>query len=172
MSKFNKLFCIVFLAMFSLFNITIAHAAPTTDPALARATFSNDELLMWANQAAVAVNTYNYANYQQQFQSISQQYFTPDSWITYLNSLQNSGNIRTIVVKQMSLSATINGPSSISQQGVIQGRYTWKVQVPILITYENASGSKNQQSFTVTMDIERTSSTPQGVSIKQFMMSK
>lgn len=172
MRRYHKSIFSVFFALLSLFHVVLANAAPATDPALASATLSNDQVIQWANQAAVAINTYSYSNYQQQFQTYSQQYFTPDSWITYLNNLQNSGNLRTVVEKQLTLAATTNGNATILQQGAIQGHYNWKVQIPIIIDYTNAAGLSNKQAFTVTMDIERSANTPQGISIKRFMMSK
>jgi len=53
---------------------------------------------------------------------------------------------------------------------VINGRYTWRVQMPILVKFTGASG-ETQRHFVVTMNVQRTNTldTAQGIRIIDFV---
>jgi intracellular multiplication protein IcmL len=58
-------------------------------------------------------------------------------------------------------------------EGVINGRYAWKINLPMLITYESASDNI-RQPVSVTMIVTRVSTldTPKGIAIAQFYASE
>ena len=60
----------------------------------------------------------------------------------------------------------------VLEQGLMAGRYTWKVQIPMLITFQSAS-QFSQQAVTVTMLIVRVSplDSPRSIGIAQFIVS-
>ena len=57
----------------------------------------------------------------------------------------------------------------IEQRGVLQGRYTWRVAVPLLVSYQTAS-VKTQEKILVRMVISRVPvvQTPRGIAVMQF----
>lgn len=127
-------------------------------------------LLQWASTAAVAAFTFNFVNYRQELQAASE-FFTPEGWQAFLRGLQQSNNLAAVRAKRLVVSAVPTGAPIIMQSGrVVNGRYTWRVQMPMLITYESAS-QVTQQSVVVTMVIARIStlSSPRGIGIAQFI---
>lgn len=130
---------------------------------------STASLLQWANTAAVAAFTYNFVNFRAELQAASE-FFTPEGWQAYLESLRTSNNLVAVRAKQLVVSAVATGAPVITQQGVVGGRYTWQVQMPMLVTYESPS-QVTQQSLMVNMVITRVSTldSPRGIGIAQFI---
>jgi intracellular multiplication protein IcmL len=130
------------------------------------------ELLQWANEAVVAAYTYNFVNYREELQDTSQ-YFTPDGWTQFQTGLKASRNLETVIARKMVVSATATGAPSITDQGILNGRYAWRIKIPLLATYEN-NNERIQQPVTVNILVLRVSNleTPKGVAIAQFYASE
>lgn len=133
--------------------------------------FSTSAVLQWSNEAAVAAYTYNFVNYRQQLQKASN-YFTPTGWENFERALQSSNNLKTVLERKLVVSAVATGAPIIQQRGAIAGRYAWKLQLPILVTYQSAS-SNYQQALTITMIVTRVPvlNDPKGIAISQFIAS-
>lgn len=133
---------------------------------------STAELLQWATVAATSANTFNFANYRKELQEASR-FFTPSGWKEYQKELKGSRNLETVLAKKLTVSAVATGAPIILDQGVVLGKYKWKIQLPILITYESSS-TKISQPLVVNMLVTRVSTldTPQGVAIDAFYMSE
>lgn len=132
---------------------------------------SDSALLQWANQAAVAAYTYNFATYRKELQDASE-YFTPEGWNDFETALQSSRNLETVINKKLVVTAVATGAPVILDRGILNGHYSWKVQMPLLVTYESAS-TTIQQPILVTMLITRVSTlnVPKGIAIAQFVAS-
>ena len=64
---------------------------------------SASALLSWANQAAVAAFSYNFANYRQALQDASD-YFTPEGWKDFQAALESSNNLSAVITKKLVVS--------------------------------------------------------------------
>ncbi len=131
---------------------------------------SDSAVLQWANQAAIAAFTYNFVNYRSELQA-SSGFFTADGWTQFLNALQDSNNLDAVKAKKLVVSAVATRAPIILQKGLLNGVYAWRVQMPILVTYQSAS-EFSQQSNVVTMLITRISTlnSPRGIGIAQFVV--
>lgn len=131
---------------------------------------SDSAVLQWANQAAIAAFTYNFVNYRDELQS-SSGFFTPEGWDQFLNALQQSNNLDAVKAKKLIVSAVATRAPIILQKGVLNGNFSWRVQMPILVTYQSAS-EFTQQNNVVTMLITRVSTlnSPRGIGIAQFVV--
>lgn len=140
--------------------------------ALSSPVVSTAELLQWATVAATAANTYNFVNYRKELQEASQ-FFTPSGWKEYQKELKGSRNLETVLAKKLTVNAVATGAPIILDQGVVAGRYKWKIQLPVLLTYESST-TKISQPLLVTMLVTRVSTleTPNGVAIDAFYMSE
>jgi intracellular multiplication protein IcmL len=139
---------------------------PLSEPMLAPA-----ELLQWAHLATIAAYTYNFVNYRDAFQQL-QNSFTPDGWSYFESALQSSRQLETVIAKKLVVTAVATGTPVILDQGVISGRYAWKVQIPILVTYQSPN-EQTQQPLIVLLTISRvpTVDNPKGIAIVQFVSS-
>lgn len=131
---------------------------------------SDSAVLQWANQAAIASFSYNFVNYQDELKAASS-YFTPDGWQQFIEALQQSNNLDEVKAKKLIVSAVATRAPIILQKGSLNGRYAWRVQMPILVTYQSAS-QFTQQNNIVTMLISRISTldSPRGIGISQFVV--
>lgn len=132
---------------------------------------SNSALLEWANTAATAAYSYNFVNYRQALQQAGD-YFTPEGKQMFFSAVKSSNNLQAVLAKKLIVSAVATGVPVVLEQGLLAGRYTWKVQIPMLITFQSAS-QFSQQSVTVTMLIVRVSplESPRSIGIAQFIVS-
>jgi intracellular multiplication protein IcmL len=131
---------------------------------------SDSAVLQWANQAAIAAFTYNFVNYRDELQA-SSGFFTAQGWDQFLSALQQSNNLDAVKAKKLIVSAVATRAPIILQKGVLNGSYSWRVQMPILVTYQSAS-EFTQQNNVVTMLITRVSTlnSPRGIGIAQFVV--
>jgi len=128
-----------------------------------------NELLQWAERASVAAYTYNFVNYREALQRV-QNDFTPDGWKYFEKALKDSMTLETVIAKKLVVSAVATGAPVILDQGVINGRYAWKVQMPLLVTFQSST-EQTQQSLIMTMVISRvpTVDVPRGIAIVSFV---
>lgn len=153
------------MIIFSLFillgaNISTAEAdqAPTTNQCssdLTQSNISEAALLVWANEAAVATFTYDFVNLETELQTISN-YFTPDSWKEFYKVLEQSDNLSAVKAKKLLVTAAPFRAPIILQAGLLNGRYSWRVQIPLQATFQN-NLEYAQQNLKVTMLIARAS---------------
>lgn len=138
---------------------------------LSQPNMSSSALLQWANSAAIAAYTYSFVNYRSELQAASE-FFTPDGWRAFLDQLKTNGNLDAVIDKKLIVSAVATQAPFILEEGELNGRYTWKVQMGMLITYQSASQVAPQQ-VVVTLLIQRLSplSSPKGIGISQFIVS-
>lgn len=132
---------------------------------------SDSAVLQWANQAAIAAFTYNFVNYREELQA-SSGFFTPSGWHEFLRALNNSNNLQAVTEKRLIVSAVATRAPIILEKGRLNGVYSWRVQMPVLVTYQSAS-EFSQQNNIVTVLIQRISTlnSPRGIGISQFIVA-
>ncbi|MBU0743831.1 MAG: type IVB secretion system apparatus protein IcmL/DotI [Gammaproteobacteria bacterium] len=140
--------------------------------ALSEAMLSPGELLQWAHGAAIAAYTYNFVNYRDAMQQLQNQ-FTPKGWVYYEDALRASRNLEMVIAKKLVVSAVATGTPVILDQAVIDGRYSWKVQIPLLVSYQSPN-EQTQNPVIVMMIISRvpTVDMPKGIAIVSFVASE
>lgn len=127
-------------------------------------------LLTWSSRAALAAFSYNFLDYQDDLQQM-RQYFTAAGFDNYIAALQQTGNLDTVLEKRLVVKAVVTEVPVIVQHGLIKGRYAWKIEIPMLISYVSANESIDQPVM-VTMLVTRVSTQdkPQGIAIAQFVV--
>lgn len=130
-----------------------------------------DMLLSWATRAAVASYSFNFLDWQNDLTDV-QKYFTSTGFKNFVEALQNSGNLDTVVAKRLVVQGTVVDVPRIVQQGLIKGRYAWKIQIPMLVKYISAN-EELRQPVLVTLLVARVPTTqkPEGIAIAQFVVA-
>ncbi|MDX2346421.1 MAG: type IVB secretion system apparatus protein IcmL/DotI [Legionella sp.] len=149
---------------------TSIHGRITPLFALSQPNQSDSAVLQWTNQAAIAAFTYNFVNYRTELQA-SSEFFTASGWTQFLNALEASNNLDAVKAKKLIVSAVATSAPIILQKGLLNGRYSWRVQMPLLVTYQSAS-EFSQQRNVVTILVTRISplNSPRGIGISQFIV--
>lgn len=114
---------------------------------------TNRYLLQWAGLAARACFNLNFVDFQKQLQSAATN-FTPNAWQSFMDALKNSGSIDSLTENKLVMRAVVNGAPIILGQEIVHGRYTWQVQIPLLVTYTSAN-QQRKTNYIITMNIAR-----------------
>lgn len=139
-------------------NISEAEQAITANQCssdLTQSNLSEAALVVWANEAAVATFTYDFVNFETELQTASN-YFTPNGWKEFYKALEQSDNLSAVKAKKLLVTAAAFRTPIILQAGLLNGRYCWRVQIPLQVTYQNDS-EYTQQNLAVTILIARAS---------------
>jgi intracellular multiplication protein IcmL len=152
MRNLTKTILLIFLAL-SLVACTHSPFSQRSDYISLTKPVSDESVLVWANEAAVSVYSYNFASYRKNLQDASA-YFTPTGWKTYMQALQQSGKLKAVIEKKLVVSAVATGAPLILKKSLEQGRFTWTVEIPMLVTYQSAHAQRNYPSI-ITMTIVR-----------------
>lgn len=136
---------------------------------LTQPTVTNDFLLQWVSIATRSVMNLDFVHYQDQLNQ-AQIYFTPGGWKKFQDALQKSGLLPTVLSKKLMMTAVVSGAPIIVNQAVLNGHFTWTVQMPVLVTFSSAS-ENSQTKLVVTVNVQRVSTldTTQGIQISDFL---
>ena len=137
------------------------------------ASISTQDVSNWAVEAAQAAYSYDFVNYHAQLQS-AQKYFTNYGWQNYMKALSASNNFRALTTRKFVVIAKVVAPPKLLVQGVLVGAYSWKFEMPVLVTYLYPpfnDQSKFQNPLIVTMIVQRQSllQSYQGLGILQLI---
>ncbi len=95
---------------------------------------TNTYLLQWAALATRVVYNLDFENYTKQLDNESS-YFTPAGWNSLMNAMKSSGAIDSLKNNKLFMAGIVNGPAVILDQEMVHGCYSWRVQLPLLVTY-------------------------------------
>lgn len=121
--------------------------------ALDQPVITSPYLLQWASQATRAAFNLDFVNYQDQLNN-SATYFTPNGADSFKSALKSSGLLGDITGKKLDMNAIVSGAPVILNRYVRGGRYTWVVQLPLLITFTSASATEHA-NMVATLKIQR-----------------
>lgn len=131
---------------------------------------SQEQLLSWASQAAIAAYSFNFLDYRSNLQN-ARKYFTPEGFDNFVKALDESGNLKAVVERRLVVKPVITDVPILVKEGMIGGiRYGWRIQIPMLIQYVSAS-DKIEQPVLVTLLVVRVSTldNSEGIAISSFV---
>ena len=131
----------------------------------------SDTLITWASKAAVSAYTFDFDGYTSEIE-LAKPYFTPAGWTAYQAGISTVAD--RVFAQKLFVNGVVSGPPVISNQGELPGHgYSWRIQIPFLVTYQSAEKTE-AQSYYVSMTIVKVPTTvnPQGIGIEQFEMTK
>ena len=128
-----------------------------------------NEVLSWATRAITQSYTLSFVNYREQLQA-AREHFTKDGFEGFESALTDSGILDAILENQFVTSAVPRGAPVIVAEGIIAGFYAYKVEVPVVVTYQSSS-NRTAQDLLVTAVIVRRSELehPMGLGIAQLL---
>src|SRR3989339_1228598 len=110
-------------------------------------------LVQWAALAVRASFNLDFVHLESDLGN-AKPYFTADGFTAFLNALKTSSVLQTIEGSKLVASAVVTKSPVILNKEIIGGRYSWEVQMPVLVTYTSASAS-TQQQLIATVLIQR-----------------
>ncbi|MAE52062.1 MAG: type IV secretion protein IcmL [Micavibrio sp.] len=139
--------------------------------ALSEPNLSTPALMSWVAQAATEVMTFGFNDYRRRLQEASRN-FTRRGWESFTSALQRSRIIEMVEANQQVVTAAPQGAPVLESEGQVAGRYQWVVQVPLIVTFQSGSRTKND-SMLISVVVVRVPrlETPNGVGIEQWIAS-
>ena len=100
--------------------------------------------------------------------------FEDEAFRSFLTSLQSSGILDMIRDKRLSVSAVVTRAPVIIASGLVGGKATWKVEFPLVVSYESSQGVESTQHLMATVLVCRASTvtSPRGVVIQQVVLKR
>ncbi len=140
---------------------------------LDRPSLTQAGLLNWTSEVITDLLSLNFLHWKGQLTE-SRKYFEAKAFKSVIKSMQANGIIASIEEKRLNVSATISKAPVIVASGVVQGRATWKIEVPIVVSYESSRGVEITQKLLATVLVHRTNTAvqPRGVEIKQLILAR
>lgn len=111
-------------------------------------------LLQWATSVVVASRNFSFANVDQVLES-QRSHFSKHEFAAMKDTLENSGAFREIIDKHLVQTCVPTGPSIISGEGVINHQQTWRIQFPILVSYQGSRGVVATSRQIAIVDVSR-----------------
>lgn len=108
---------------------------PLSDPAV-----PDSFVTQWAANAVIQSFSLDFIHWRHQLQKASDN-FTNYGWKTFLAALKKSNNLTTLSSLKMVSNATLTGAPKVLKEEIVDGRYAWKIEMPILVTYTNGTRS-------------------------------
>lgn len=139
---------------------------------LFRPSVSTQALLNWATLAATATLTLDFVNYQKNLADLKQ-YFTRDGYDSFIAALNEAGTIETIQSKKLVSSAVAIGPAIIIQEDEKRGIHSWRIQVPLSVSYLSASAEERTiRLITLLIRQVPTDYAATGIGIDQYQATE
>lgn len=125
-------------------------------------------LLQWATFAITSIYTMDFVYYEKSLQDM-REFFTTSGYQNYMTQLKETNKIKDISEKKLVESAVLDGTPVVLSEDILNGLYTWKVIIPLLITYQGASQQSTQESKMITALVIKDPQSPKGIGIAQII---
>ena len=149
-------------------DLRLAPMVPLDQPLL-----TQDGLLTWASNAITGAMSLNFLEWREKLESI-RPHFEDQAFKSFLASLQSSGILDMIRDKRLSASAVATRAPVIIASGLVGGKATWRIEFPLIVSYESSQGVESTQKLLATVLVCRASTarTPRGVVIQQVVLKR
>ena len=137
--------------------------------ALDEPNLSTPALMSWTAQAATETMTFGFNDYRRRLQEASRN-FTRVGWASFTTALERSRIMEMVEANQQVVTAAPSSAPVLVSEGVVNGRYQWQVEVPMIINYQAGSQTRAARII-LTLLIVRVSKleSPNGVGIEQWV---
>ena len=130
-------------------------------------------LLGWASEAVAGALALNFLQWRTQL-TAARENFTQDAFQSFVKSMQDAGIISMIEEKRLSVSAVVSRAPVIVASGVQNGRMTWRIECPLVVSYESSQGIESTQRLLAAVLVQRvnTATSPKGFAITQVVFNR
>ena len=126
-------------------DLRLAPMVPLDQPLL-----TQDGLLTWASNAITGAMSLNFLEWREKLESI-RPHFEDEAFKSFLASLQSSGILDMIRDKRLSASAVATRAPVIIASGLVGGKATWRIEFPLIVSYESSQGVESTQKLLATV---------------------
>lgn len=128
---------------------------------------STDTLLRWVSLAVTNAYTLDFVDYQQQRESL-RNFFTKAGYKNFLEATES--RLQGVIKQKLIVTAVVSGTPVLLEEGSMSGFYAWRIQLPLLLSYQGASEKSTKENLAVSVLIMRmpTKEASTGIGIAQI----
>ncbi|MCP4022585.1 MAG: hypothetical protein GY729_12150 [Desulfobacteraceae bacterium] len=147
-------------------DVRLTSMAPLDQPAITKG-----GVVDWTSGVVRDTLTLNFLDYKKQLSGVKDNYFN-EAYTGLLKSLEKSGILPIILSKRLNLKTTIPESPVITASGILNGRYSYKVEFPAILSYESSNGIENTQKIIAKVLVQRVPVTVnhKAVQIRQLIL--
>ena len=149
-------------------DLRLAPLTPLDQPVL-----TQQGLLTWTTDTVTGAMSLDFLDWRKKLENI-RPHFENDAFTSFLDSLKSSGILDMIREKRLSASSIATRAPVIIASGLIGGRATWRIEFPLIVSYESSHGIESTQKLIATVLVARASTvtTPRGMVIQQVVLKR
>jgi hypothetical protein len=103
----------------------------------------------------MAITSLNYINYKEQLEA-QRDSFTPEAFDDFVRALQKSGITDMVIKNRLSMQGKPQAAPVIDAEGVDpSGVYSWKISLPVEISYQSSTGVAGVQKVIAQVLVRR-----------------
>lgn len=121
----------------------------------------------FGNRVALGLNSYDYVNWRRYLAPILDNYFTKSGRASYMRAFEDSGILERVRKNYYTVAAVSADEPVIIAEGLVSGRYTWGVEVPLTIYYRtNVDVLPENRVLTFTIvRVDPSPANPNGIAV-------
>ena len=117
---------------------------------------SDPALANWAGNTVIETLSFDFVGYKDQLFSVQDRY-TPGAFATLITSLKENQILSTILERRLILHTSMTGTPHVVSTAITNGRKTWMVEAPLLLSYESSNGVATTQRAMASIVVQRVS---------------
>ena len=149
-------------------DLRVAPLVPLDKPVL-----TQQGLLNWTTEVITDAISLDFLKWREKLTEV-REHFDTAAYKSFLASLNSSGVLEMIREKRLSVSAVVTQAPVIVSSGLVGGVATWKIEFPLVVSYESSNGVESTQRLLATVLVGRASTidTPRGVLVQQVVLKR
>lgn len=149
-------------------DLRLAPLVPLDQPVL-----TEQGLLNWTAETITNSMSLDFLDWRKKLDAM-RSHFDDEAYKSFLESMQSSGVLEMIQEKRLSASAIATKAPVIIASGLVGGIATWRVEFPLIVSYESSQGVESTQHLMATVLVRRasTAKTARGVVIQQIVLKR
>lgn len=117
----------------------------------------------FATQIVIDLHALDFVNFRSTLDRVTAVNFTPDARVAAAEALRDSGILATVTKQFFILRAVQRDTAQIIERGVVDGRYQWRIRVPVTLAYTSRgreeSPSYRPENRDIILTVTRTEQT-------------
>ena len=133
--------------------------------------YSTEQVQSWVARIVPRLLHLNFKDYKSQLLE-TKQYFTPEGWSAFNSAFEDQ--IEQVVSNRLWASAYIPSTPAVTDELYYKGVYSWRVQVPVRITFEGQDGKATTNQYVWSVLVQRVDNrtNPNLLGIQQVVVRK
>lgn len=135
---------------------------------------SSSALLNWTVTTVTETLSLDFLNWRDQLNSVRNDY-NRQAYEQVVDALRNQTDILDRVEEhRLNINVSVREAPIITEQGVIKGTMTWRIEVPLVLSFESSEGVEHTEKLLATVLVNRVSSIEhrKGMRIRQLVVSR